>query len=284
MSAFDRRPGELPSLDHQSDGRHPRQRTRHIGGGSRQCQLRGSSVTQCRSYVEILLDLGTDRRGQQGFVFLGSDWDLLSPIWESLAANPAGKAPGLEQWRTRTADALGRALGKLQRLVKTVNGVKQFAVEHEGSRRRVAEQIASSPLVSRSRRSVVTPRPGDHTQCRQLVDIVRIVCPKDSTTIAGRDHALADDLFGGSYEEALPIDCHGCWSEPQNASQYCRGGVRIHTLRGALTLQRRVHRRRPVEIDRDDLGPRHVLGALTTFDKDQHAGVPRSEVACALQL
>ena len=43
-------------------------------------------------------------------------------------------------------------------------------------------------------------------------------------------------------------------------------------------------RARPVEIDPLDVGPRHVLGALTAVDEDQHAGVPVAEIAGAIEL
>src|SRR3954468_13919974 len=48
--------------------------------------------------------------------------------------------------------------------------------------------------------------------------------------------------------------------------------------------QRRVHRRRAVEGDLPDVGPGHVLGALTAVDEDQQAGIPLAEVAGALEL
>jgi hypothetical protein len=35
---------------------------------------------------------------------------------------------------------------------------------------------------------------------------------------------------------------------------------------------------------RYDVGPAHVLGALTAIDEDQHAGIPLAEVASALEL
>src|SRR3954470_21879832 len=47
--------------------------------------------------------------------------------------------------------------------------------------------------------------------------------------------------------------------------------------------QRRVHRRRAVEVDLPDVGPGHVLGALTAGDEDQQAGVPLAEVAGAFE-
>jgi len=48
--------------------------------------------------------------------------------------------------------------------------------------------------------------------------------------------------------------------------------------------ERRVHRRRAVEVDPLDVGPKHVLGALTAVDEDQHAGIPLAEVAGVLEL
>src|SRR5687768_15291881 len=42
--------------------------------------------------------------------------------------------------------------------------------------------------------------------------------------------------------------------------------------------------RRTVEVDLLDVGPGHVLGALTAIDEDQHAGISVAEVASALEL
>jgi len=46
----------------------------------------------------------------------------------------------------------------------------------------------------------------------------------------------------------------------------------------------RVHRRRAVKVDLLDVGPRHILGALTAVDEDQHADIPIAEVTGALEL
>ena len=54
------------------------------------------------------------------------------------------------------------------------------------------------------------------------------------------------------------------------------GGARAADLAPA---ERRVHRRRAVEVDPPDVAPGHVLGALPAVDEDQHAGVPLAEVA-----
>ena len=51
-----------------------------------------------------------------------------------------------------------------------------------------------------------------------------------------------------------------------------------------MTARRRVHRRRSVEVDVLDIGPTHVLGALTAVDEDQHAGIPVAEIAGAFEL
>ena len=48
--------------------------------------------------------------------------------------------------------------------------------------------------------------------------------------------------------------------------------------------ERRVHRRRAVEVDLLDVGPGHVLGALMAVDEDQQTGIPLAEVAGALEL
>src|SRR6185436_17466699 len=53
---------------------------------------------------------------------------------------------------------------------------------------------------------------------------------------------------------------------------------------GRSAAERRVHRRWAVDVDLLDVGPGHVLGALTTVDEDQHAGIPLAEVAGALEL
>src|SRR6185369_14065337 len=46
----------------------------------------------------------------------------------------------------------------------------------------------------------------------------------------------------------------------------------------------RVHPQRAVEVDLLDVAPGHVLGALAVAGEDQQAGIPRAEVAGALEL
>ena len=42
--------------------------------------------------------------------------------------------------------------------------------------------------------------------------------------------------------------------------------------------------RRTVEVDLLDVGPGHVLGALTAIDEDQHASIPLPQVTLALEV
>src|SRR5512145_3125430 len=46
----------------------------------------------------------------------------------------------------------------------------------------------------------------------------------------------------------------------------------------------RVHRRRAIELDLVNLGPAYVLGLFSTFDEDQHAGIPTAQVAGEFEL
>ena len=48
--------------------------------------------------------------------------------------------------------------------------------------------------------------------------------------------------------------------------------------------ERWVHGWRSVEVDPLDVGPKHVFGALTAVNEDQHAGIPLAEVAGRLKL
>src|SRR3954452_22604106 len=57
----------------------------------------------------------------------------------------------------------------------------------------------------------------------------------------------------------------------------------LSSARGLAPAGRRIRRRRAVEVDLPDVGPEHVLGALAAGDEDQHAGIPRAEVAGALE-
>ena len=56
------------------------------------------------------------------------------------------------------------------------------------------------------------------------------------------------------------------------------------SARDPAPAERRVHRRRAVEVDLLDVGPGHVLGALTAVNEDQHAGIPLAEISAGLEL
>src|SRR5436305_8361962 len=71
------------------------------------------------------------------------------------------------------------------------------------------------------------------------------------------------------------------------AARWARDPVLRAVRRAPVILapaERRVHRRRVVEVDLLDVGPGHVLGALTAVDEDQHAGIPLAKIASALEL
>src|SRR5262245_54106302 len=52
---------------------------------------------------------------------------------------------------------------------------------------------------------------------------------------------------------------------------------------GLAPAERRVHRRRAIEVDPLDVGPGHVLGAPTAGDEDQQAAISLREVAVAFE-